>query len=343
MKGSLRRAHMKIILDGLHDPTDERLTFAAQIGVEGVSIAAPDLGDPARGYYEFADLVNLRTRIESFGLKVFAIQNVPWKWNYKIMLGLPGRDEQIENLTKTIRNMGAASIPIFGYNFHAMRFYRTSRSHRVRGGALATSFDMDLVRNAPIMAAGPGVDINLIPPSYRRPISDEEMWDNFTYFIKAVVPVAEQAGVKLAIHPDDPPVPAIGGVSRIMRHPSAFKRVIETIPSDYNGLLFCQGCYTEMGVDVIETIRYFGSRKKLFWVHFRNVVGTTEKFHETFPDDGKVDMHEAMKTYKEVGFDGIMSPDHTVHLAGDTDWGHRYWAYAIGYMKALKQAVEQVR
>jgi len=333
---------MRLVLDGIHDVSDDKLTFAAQIGVSGVAAAAPDLGPSELGYYEFAPLLNLRTKVESYGLKLEAVQNLPWRWCYKWLLGLPGRDEQIENWRKTLRNMGAAGIPILAYNFHAMRFYRTSWSTPTRGGATVTSFDADLVKNAPLLTAGPGIDTSLIPPSHRRPIGDEEMWSNITYFLKATVPAAQEAGVKMAIHPDDPPVPAIGGVARIMRHPDAFKRVIETVPSDYNGLLFCQGCFTEMGVDVLETIRYFGSRKKIFWVHFRNITGTLEKFAEAFPDDGRVDMFEAMKTYKQVGFDGLMSADHSVHIAGDTEWGHRYWAYAVGYMKALKQAVDKL-
>ena len=256
------------------------------------------------------------------------------------MLGLPERDEQIENCQKTIRNIGAAGIPIFTYNMHAMRFYRTCRHVPGRGGALATSFDIELAKNAPPLAGGPGVDTSLIPESHRRPISDEEMWDNLTYFLKAVVPVAEESGVKLALHPDDPPIPSIGGVARIMRSPEAFRRAVEIVPSDNNGLLFCQGCFAEMGADVIEEIRYFGNRRKIFSVHFRNIRGTAENFAETFPDDGRVDMFAAMKAYKEVGFDGLMSPDHSLHIVGDTAWGHRYWAYAIGHMKGLKKAVD---
>ena len=331
---------MRLTLDGIRDLTDDVLTFATQIGAEGIGVAVPDLGDSALGYYEFEPLVNLRTRVESYGLKPVGIENLPWTWTFKHMLGLPGRDEQIENFQKTVRNMGAAGLPILTYNFHAMRFYRTSRHAPVRGGAHATSFDIDLVRNAPFMAHGPGIDTGLIPASHRRPVTDDEMWDNFTYFIKAVVPAAEEAGVKLGLHPDDPPIPSIGGVARIMREPAAFRRAVETVPSDSNGLLFCQGCWTEMGADIVKEVRYFGSRNKIHWVHFRNVAGTPEKFNETFPDEGSVDMFEAMKAYREVGFEGPMTPDHSVGIVGDTEWGHRYWAYAIGYMRALRQAAE---
>src|SRR3990172_4757438 len=110
---------MRLVLDGIHDVTDDKLTFAAQIGVSGIAAAAPDLGPSELGYYDFAPLLNLRTRVESYGLKLEAVQNLPWRWCYKWLLGLPGRDEQIENWRKTLRNMGAAGIPILAYNFHA--------------------------------------------------------------------------------------------------------------------------------------------------------------------------------------------------------------------------------
>lgn len=328
---------MRLML-GIPGLRDDDLRFVVQLGVSGV-LAVPPLDHPERGYYEFAPLLNLRSQIESYGLRLESIGHMPWHWTYKWMLGLPGRDEQIENCQKTIRNMGAAGITTYIYNMHVLRFYRTSRHTPERGGALATSFDIEQVRNMPLMAGGPTIDTSLIPVDYRRPITDEEMWSNLTYFLKAVVPVAEEAGVRLALHPDDPPVPSIGGVARIMRSPDAFRRAIEIVPSDNSGILFCQGCFAEMGADIIEEIRYFGSRKKIFTVHFRNIRGTTENFSEAFPDDGQVDMLEAMKAYKDIGYDGPMSPDHSLHFEGDTDWGHRYWAYSIGYMKALQQAM----
>jgi mannonate dehydratase len=310
---------MRLIFDGIHDVTDDQLKFSQQVGVEGIAVAAPELGDPDLGHYAFADLIALRTRIEAYGLNLEGIENSPWVWTYKWMLGLPGRDEQIENYQKTIRNLGAAGIPVITFNMHAMRFYRTAWSKPVRGGAGATAFDWELVKDAPLMTGGPSIDTGLIPQSHWRPIGDEEMWDNLTYFLKAAVPVAEETGVKLGLHPDDPPIPSIGGVARIMRSPDAFRRAIET-----------------------EEIRYFGSRKKIFHVHFRNVAGTADNFNETFPDEGETDMVEAMKAYVEVGYDGTMAPDHVIRMAGDSDWGHRYWAYAIGHMKALKRAVEKM-
>ena len=146
----------------------------------------------------------------------------------------------------------------------------------------------------------------------------------------------------LALHPEDPPVPNIAGTPRITRDIPAYKRVVDIIESPANGLEFCQGCFSEMGCDVIEAIRYFGSRKKILYVHFRDVRGTAENFAETFIDEGQTDMFEAMRAYHEAGFDGVLIVDHTPHVVDDTDWGHRGRAYAMGYMKALKAMVERL-
>ena len=333
---------MKPVIGAIHEVTEEKLEFARQLGATGIIVHSPELsGD---GYWEFCDLVNLRTRVEAAGLKLEAIENQPWHFYYKAMLGLPGRDEQIDNWCKTLRNMGAAGIPILGYHFVPLFVWRTSSSTRGRGGAHVTSFDSELAKNAPLMAScfPSFVDTSLLPESAYHPINDEEMWENFTYFLKAVIPVAEQAGVKMGLHPDDPPVPSLGGVARIMRSVHAFKRVIELVPSDYNGLELCQGCFSEMGANVVEAIKYFGSRKKIFYVHFRDVRGTADNFAETFIDEGQTDMFEAMKAYKEVGFDGPMIVDHTPSIVGDTPWGHRGRAYAFGYIKALMNVVNAI-
>ena len=327
---------MRVGMDHMDEITDEKLRFLRQMGVEGI-MANPQGND--RGYYDYAALLRLKTRIESHGLTMACLGgNAEWLWHYKWMLGLPGRDEQIENCRKTLRNMGAVGIPTYTYNIHAMRFYRTSNRMPVRGDALSTSFDADLVRNAPLFTAGHGDVSDLIPESHRRPIGDEEMWSNLRYFLEAVIPVAEEAGVRLAMHPDDPQIPEIGGVARIMRSPEAFRRLIEMVPSKNSGLLFCVGCFTEMGADVPAEIRYFGKRSKLFWMHLRNTTGTTEKFFENFPDEGQADLYQIVRACREIGYDGYLTPDHCIRVEGDTDWGHRYWGYALGFMKALIMA-----
>jgi len=327
---------MRLILSAR---SDEQLRFAAQLGCDGVmsSLRPEEYPD---GYFEYAPMAALKTGVESYGLTLEAFSTLPWRLCYKWMLGLPGRDEQIENTQKSIRHMGAVGIPLLVFNVHALRFYRTSRDTRERGGALATSFEWAHVKDVPLMAGGPSTDPDLIPESHRRPIGDEEMWENYAYFVRAVVPVAEEAGVKLALHPDDPQVPAIAGVARIMRSPEAMRRALEIAPSDNLGVKFCVGCFSQMGADVAQEVRRFGESGKVLLVDFRNVRGTVDSFRETFLDNGQEDMPGVMRALVEVGYDGPVGPDHAVRLVGDGPRGERYWAYAIGYMRALLQVLQ---
>jgi mannonate dehydratase len=319
---------MRYALGSIYDLTDDKLIFAKQLGATDIIVHSPilpgraPLGD---GYYEFRPLEMLKARVEATGLRIEAIENIPREWYIKVMLGLPGRDGQIENFCKTLENMGKAGIPILGYNFCPGGVWRTGRDTPWRGGALVTSFDYALVKDLPLTENGV--------------ITEEQMWDNYAYFIKRVVPVAEKAGVKMALHPDDPPIPSLSGIARIMRNVEAFKHVIEMVPSDCNGIEFCQGTFSEMGIDVIEAIRYFGLRKKILYVHFRNVLGTPYGFHETFVDDGQTDMLKAIIAYKEVGFDGCIIDDHVPMGIDDSPWCHRGRAYAAGYIRALIKAV----
>ena len=168
-------------------------------------------------------------------------------------------------------------------------------------------------------------------------VTDRQVWDNVSWFLERVVPVAEDAGVKLALHPDDPPVSPIGGVARVFRNQAALRRVVDIVPSDANGLTFCVGTIAAMPGDVFEAIRYFGTRGKFHYVHFRNVTGTVPAFAETFIDEGYVDMVRAMRAFREVGFDGPMVEDHVPEMAG----GPEQWpakAFALGYMRAVMQA-----
>lgn len=316
---------MRLGLGQFNELNDDRLQFIKQLGVDDVVIHTPRLHGEKR--WEFEDLLNLRKKLEDAGLRLGAIENVPRQFYDKIMLGLPGRDEQMEHMQYTIRNMGKAGVPILGYNWAPNGVWRTSRTTPGRGGAHVTSFDYDLAKDKPL--------------THDREYTEEEMWDNYTYFMKAMVPVAEEAGVRMALHPDDPPVRSLGGIARIFRNFEGFKRAIEIVESDYNGLEFCQGCWAEMGEDVYAAIRYFGERGKIFYVHFRNVVGTVPKFREAFIDAGDTDMYKAMLTYKEVGFRGILIPDHVPQMTNDIPWSYMGRAYAIGYMKALLDVVNR--
>lgn len=315
---------MRLALGQFRDLTDEKLAFAKQLGIHDIQLNTPNL--PGETRWEFKDLLLLRTKCEDHGVRLAAVENVPVRFYDRAMLGLPGRDEQIESYQAIIRSMGKAGIPILGYHWMPSGVWRTSRSTPERGGATVTAYDHDLVKDAPL--------------THGREYTEEEMWDNYVYFMKAVLPVAEESGVKLALHPDDPPVPSIGGVPRLFRSFEGFKRAMEVVPSPASGLDFCQGCWSEMmGMGLLDAIRYFGSRDKILYVHFRDVKGTVPKFQETFVNTGNVNMLRALRTYKEVGFKGFLIDDHVPHLIDDTDWGHRSRAFAIGYVTALLEIV----
>jgi mannonate dehydratase len=317
---------MRVALGQFNQATDERLRFARQIGVSGVLLNTPLL--PGEKRWEFMDLLRLRTTIEDYGLRLEALENVPIRFYDQAMLGLPGRDEQIENYRETIRNLGRAGIPILGYHFMPNGVWRTSRTTPGRGGAQVTSFDLALAESAPL--------------SHGRVFTEDEMWRNYEYFIGAVLPVAEEFGVKLALHPDDPPVPSLAGVARLFRNFDGFKRAIEIGDSPNHGLDFCMGCWSEMGKGVLDPIEYFGSRGKIFYVHFRDVQGTVPKFQECFLGEGNVDVVDAMVALKRVGFTGFIIDDHVPHVVDDTDWGHRGRAQATGFIQGLLTAVNKL-
>jgi mannonate dehydratase len=316
---------VRLALDLRRGINSERLSFGRQIGCTD-AVAGPWClpQDRENGYYDLKSLVGLRKAVEAADMKLAAVENVYFEWYDRIARGQQGRDEQIEKWQLTLRNMGRAEIPILGYHFMALGVWRTSSTKPGRGGAMVTSYEHRLVEDAPVPRWGP--------------LSDEQMWDNVSYFLKAVIPVAEEAGVRMGLHPDDPPVDAIGGVARIFRNHAALRRLTEEIYlSDYNGLEFCQGTVSEMPDDIYEGIRYFGGKKKIWYVHFRNVSGQVPDFDETFIDEGYVDMYRAMQMYREVGFDGPMIDDHVPAISGDSapDGPYRSEAFAMGYYKAF--------
>ena len=314
---------MRPCLEIYNHLSEEMLRFARQLGVGDVAFRSPHL--PGDRQWEFKDLLNARKAAEDAGLRLAAIENIPFEFYDKVMVGQPGRDEQIEHLAATIRNIGAAGIPVLHYHWMINYLWRTSLTTPTRGGAAGPSFDMELVKNAPF--------------THGRQYTDDEVWANYEYFIKAIAPAAEEAGVTLALHPDDPPVPAIAGVARIFRNLESFKRVLAIVDSPAHSLDFCIGSWSSMGENVVEAIRYFGGKGKIALVHFRDVKGTPTKFQEVLLGEGNLNMFEVMKALKEVGYTGVLITDHVPHLIGDSEWDHRGNAWAIGYMSGLLAAV----
>jgi mannonate dehydratase len=311
---------------------DEELKLAAQMGCSGVVVPSPPFEGGLRWAYD--DLARLRERVESHGLRLEAVQNGRLDLFDEIRLARPGRDAQLADFTAMLRSLGRAGIPIYAYNWRPNRLYRTGHV-ATRGGARASAFDVEQARDLPL--------------SHGRAYSPDELWESFTYFAKAALPAAEEAGVTLAHHPDDPPLPDgphIGGVPRIFSSFEGFKRGMEIADSPNWSLLFCMGCWSEMGGNdyVLNGLRYFGERGKLAYIHFRDVRGTGAQFHEVFIGDGQVDLVAALRVLKEVGYTGFLIDDHTPHMEGDgaRGWGARGRLYQTGYIQGLLRAVDDL-
>jgi mannonate dehydratase len=210
---------------------------------------------------------------------------------------------------------------------------RTSTTIPTRGGAMVTGYDDALMKNAPLTEVGV--------------VTDDQLWSSLARVMEAIVPVAEEAGVVLALHPDDPPFSPIRGIARILRTPEAMLRAIDLVPSPANGITFCQGTFATMGADIPAEIRRFGQRGAIGFVHFRDVRGTPERFVETFHDDGQTDMVAAMRAYAEIGFSGPLRPDHVPTMAGEANDMPGYQTlgrlFALGYIKGLMEAVSKER
>ena len=286
-------------------------------------------GPPLR----YEDLLALRQRVEAAGLRLSVLEG--YQLSDRITLGMPGRDEDLDSVCQSITNMGRAGIPVYCYNFMAVfNWLRTDTAVVGRGGALVTQFD------AAALAA--------IAPTYAGETTDAQMWDNFAYFLRRVMPVAEAAGVKMALHPDDPPMSPVRGLARIFRDMEAFQRVLDMSDSPSNAITFCQGNFAAMpGVVIPDAIRHFGRQKKIFFAHFRDIRGSVPLFEETFHDEGKTDMAEAMQAYHDIGYDGPIRPDHAPTMEGEDNDNPGYMVrgqiFAVGYMKGLIDAVWQER
>jgi len=296
-------------------------------------------GDPET-LWSLEELVDLRKAVEREGLKLEAIENFdPAHW-HDVLLDGSKRQLQIDNLKTIVRRLGKAGIPIMGYNFSIAGVAGRTSGPYARGGA--RSVGMEGPVDTPMRA---GMVWNMIydpaaPPGAVPSIGSDELWRRFGAFLDELVPVAEEAGVKLALHPDDPPTPSMRGQPRLVFQPQLYQRVIDRKPSPANALEFCLGTLAEMTEgDVYEATDSYSRQGKLAYVHFRNVTGKVPKYRETFVDDGDVDMLRVLRILRRNGYGGVLIPDHTPQMTCAAPW-HAGMAYALGYMRAALRALD---
>lgn len=297
-----------------------------------------EAGDPNTLWSE-EELVNLRKSVEAEGLKLAAIENFdPSHW-YDVLLDGPKRDEQIENLKTIVRNVGAAGIPVIGYNFSLAGVASRERGAFARGGAI--SIGMNYGEDTPIPN---GMVWNMIydqnaPKGTIPVISHEELWNRLDRFLADILPVAEAAGVQLAAHPDDPPLPTLRGTPRLVYQPHMYRQVLRMRPSPSNTLEFCLGTISEMtDGDVYESVDEFSSLNKIAYIHFRNVKGKVPTYKEVFIDEGDIDMVRVLQILKKNHYQGVLIPDHTPLMSCSAPW-HAGMAFALGYIQAALENI----
>jgi mannonate dehydratase len=307
------------------NPTADDFIFLKSAGVETVSIWT-GIRDNNLDF-----MLETRRRFETHNIQVYNIGILDLHCDPTLVLGLPGFDEKVEQYKTYLNNLGKAGIHYTTYA-HISNLKNSSTPGPfqtavvpTRGGSTTRQFDFDVAKNLPL--------------SFDKVYEADQIWATFTKFIQAVMPVAEKSGVRIGLHPDDPPVESLGGVARIFRNFEGYQRAIEIASSDNFGLCFCVGTWAEggkmTGKDVLEMIQHFGSRKKIFKVHFRNVSSPLPKFEETFLDNGYLDMYQVMRALREVKYDGVVIPDH-VPGGGYQQVNN---SFTLGYMKALRDRV----
>jgi mannonate dehydratase len=306
---------------------DEKWVLARQMGIEhAIAKLAPELTG-ALPMWDYNSLERSKQIFTANGFSLIGLEGDQFDMS-RIKLGLAGRDEDIEKYCQMLENMGRLNIRLLCYNFMATGWYRTHKGLPERAGALVSGFDWQTAKAEPNTKYGK--------------VSAEKIWDNYSYFLEKVLPTAVRAGVKLALHPDDPPVPTLHGIGRFFINAAAIKKALTLSDSANHGLTFCQGTYVTMGEDVKQLIAEFKNR--IHFIHIRDVVGTPDNFRETFHDNGPTDMVEMFKAYQSAGLNVPIRSDHVPTMAGETNQLHGYEMkgnlFGIGYMKGIMETLK---
>jgi mannonate dehydratase len=321
-----------ILADALRPRADRTWDYAIQTGVRHAVIGTP-WNPPGQTPADTFDLTSysdwkaLYDRYESRGLKPVVVEGAPEPVHESIKRGDADRDQSIDTVLKYIPILDRLNLRTICINWMPYKgWYRSRNDIPARGGALVTGFYQEDIPDAePLL------------------ISREQLWDNLSYFLKAVAPALEKYGVKLAFHPDDPPVPRLGDVERILINKGSYEKLLNIVPSAFIGVTLCQGCFCAMGEDIYDIITYYCRREKVFFVHFRDIAGTPRAFCETFHDIGPTDMVRCLELYREYGFNGPVRVDHVPTMAGDDNSRPGYAAvgrlFAIGYLKGILDAL----
>jgi mannonate dehydratase len=321
-------------------PTDDkRLQFFKRHSVNNIC-GYPKSQDP-NGPYTLEDLQRVKDLCEKHKVSLdmiappfLASSHIDRTPRPAIMLAeSPARDRDIAEIQELIRNCAKVGIPSIKYNMSILGVVRTERTPG-RGGSTYSTWRLKEAKpRTPLTKAGP--------------VNADRYWERISYFLERVIPVANEYKIRMACHPHDPGMPPEGyqGVDTVLGTPDGLKKFIRIQESPYHGINFCQGTVSEMlhnpGKEIFDVIRYFGSRKKIFNVHFRNIRGGRNDFQEVYPDEGDVDFVEAIKVYKEVGYEYMLMPDHVPHHPDDPR-GDQAFAFAYGHIRALIQAVDRL-
>jgi len=320
---------MKLSFLFFSDKPDIKWELCRQMGVKyAIAKLAPELTGKLPPW-DFDSLKLSKERFAEGGFDLVGLEGDQMDM-MRIKLGLRGREEDVALYKQMLVNMGKLGINLLCYNFMATGWFRTTKNLEERGGALVTGFDTSDAEKLPLTEYGE--------------VSADKIRENYKWFINEVMPVAEKSGVKMALHPDDPPVPVVQGIARIFINAEAIRQALALTDSPSHGLTFCQGTYKTMSEDVPALIEEFGNQGKIFFVHLRDVEGTAEHFRETFHDNGPTNMPEMLKLYQKTGFNGTLRSDHVPTMAGETNkhagYGMSGNLFGIGYIKGILDALD---